>query len=172
MTSAIQFPDRGKAARELLGSRLTVAAGKGQKSHRAVWYHVTLRGVEGAYLETDCGRFLDFRPFDGPSVETDTSEWREVKGGEHCQRCAASMGMMMLGQSRKRAFKEPSPRRERKRPETFDERRGERLRDRFFQAAFGVSAKEADRRGIVSTGRGRKASYRLGEPDGSEGPAA
>lgn len=173
MGTVLQLPDRGKEVRELIGQRLTVMVGRGTKPHRAVWYHVTLGKVEGAYLETDCGRCLDFRPFDGSAVEVEQSEWREVAGGDYCQRCIASMGMMMIGQSRKRALKAPRPRAAGKRPETFEERRGERLRGKFFQACFGVSAAEADRRGLVHTGgRGRKARYRLGDYDGSEGPAA
>lgn len=174
MSGTLQFPDRGKGARELLGSRLSVVVGCGSKRHRAVWYHVTQGGVEGAYLETDCGRSLDFRPFDGRAVEGERSEWREVKDaeGECCQRCAAVMGMMMMGQSRKRAFRAPARPAPRKKPETFEERREEKLRDKFFLACFGVSAEEADRRGIVQTGKGRKARFRLGDYDGSEGPAA
>jgi hypothetical protein len=173
MSGTLQFPDRGKGARGLLGARLSVVVGRGSKCHRAAWYHVTLGDTEGACLETDCGRSLEFRPFDGSTIEAARCEWREaVESGDYCGRCVASIGAMIAGRSRKRAFRAPAKAAPRKKPETFEERREERLRDKFFRACFGVSAAEADRRGVVQTGKGRKARYRLGDYDGSEGPAA
>lgn len=159
----------------MLGQRLTVAVGRGKKPHRAVWYHVTLRGVEGAYLETDCGLCLGFLPFDGSTVEVERSEWREIEeGGGYCQRCVAVMSAAFEGRSRKRAWCLPRPKAER--APTFAEvkRRRERdaLHEKFSETLFGLPLSEVRRRGFVRTGRGRGARWRLGAPDGSEGPGA
>jgi hypothetical protein len=47
-----------------------------------------------------------------------------------------------------------------------------KLEESVSQAGFGVSRKEVKRRGLVKSGKGRGATYRLGDPDGSEGSAA
>lgn len=185
MADVLQLPDRGKAARESIGRRFSVVTGKGRKVHRAQVYHVTYKTrehgpVEGAHVETDCGVALEFTPFDGRLAAEQVGErttFREIEegAGEKCQRCAAALGLMILGKSRKRALQLPRPPAEKAaRPETFAQvkRRRERdeLHDKFSRTLFGVSGAEVKRRRIVSTGKGRGTRYRLGAPDGSEGP--
>jgi hypothetical protein len=180
---AVKFPDRGKTWRERVGSRLNVRLSRGRKPHGAGVYEVTYKtrergDVRGAFVETFCVVALDFIPFDeklrGEQIGERT-EYREVEypGAEMCGRCLSSMTAMMLGRSRKQAFRRPrSERPKAGRAETFAEvkarREREALHEKFSQACFGVSASEVKRRGIVKTGRGRGTRWGLGRPDGSD----
>ena len=48
----------------------------------------------------------------------------------------------------------------------------EEREESLSQAGFGVGRNEVQRRGLIKEGRGRGATYRLGDPDGSEGDVA
>jgi len=45
----------------------------------------------------------------------------------------------------------------------------EKLEESLSRTDFGVSRNEVQRRGLIKQGLGRGATYRLGDPDGSEG---
>ena len=47
----------------------------------------------------------------------------------------------------------------------------EKREESLSQVGFGVGRNEVKRRGLVKKGQGRGATYRLGDPDGSEGDA-
>ncbi len=195
MSEAVKFPDRGKTLREAIGKRLNVIIGRGRKVHPAfispgVYHSKALGDVFGVTVQTFCGLYLEFKPFDESALadvqaNTEPYLYRESEDGDRCDRCSSSMGAMMLGRSRKRDFP-VGQKVDRRKPERTiqnveksptvqgvrDRHDEERRKETFFQECFGVSSKEAKRRGIVTTGRGRGTKYRLGDYDGSDNPAA
>jgi len=193
MSEAIKFPDRGKTLRESIGRRLNVIIGRGRKVHPAfispgVYHSKALGDVFGVTVQTFCGLYLEFKPFDESALadvqaNTEPYLYRESEDGDRCDRCSSSMGAMMLGRSRKREYgaagrplKTKTVMKKVSKAVTVqgvrDRRDEERRKETFFQECFGVSSKEAKRRGIVTTGRGRGTKYRLGDYDGSDNPAA
>ncbi len=108
MSAVVEFPDRGKSLRELIGKRVNIRFNRSQRTHPAFYFHAIHNNpvcgkVEGVALQTFCRRTLAFVPFDDSLLDevspyVESVEFKEVerRDDEMCGRCLSSIRAAMM----------------------------------------------------------------------------